>query len=466
MFFSPSVSPLRRQVREASRLGPRAMVHFFEPLLVVAAPDVPSSRDRLYTSLNIFWLFLAQVLTGNGSCRRAVRRALSWLGGGGARASANTAAYCKARARLPIAWLESVLAATRSPKPASGDKGWRWHGLRVLVVDGTSARAPDTPANQAAWPQPKTQKPGCGFPVVHLVAAFDLGTGCLEHVREGRLYEHERELFASMRAALNKGDVVLADRGLCSFAEFHELTKAGLHAVMRKNARLHKGLVTVRRLGPRERIARWHRSAAPSRGYTREQWKALPATMLVREIEVVVTRPGFRTQRYVVLTTLLDTKAHKAADFAELYHRRWQAELHFDEIKTAMGMNELRCKSPAMVRRELLVYLIAYNLVRLAMLKTAIAHHVPIERLSFTGTLHTIDEWLPAQSAGARARATWKELMRHLASDLVPERPGRREPRATKRRQGTYAILTAPRHVYKELLHKGRYRKEATPSLS
>ena len=294
--------------------------------------------------------------------------------------SENNGGYCRVRRRLPLSWPRSIFEFTRTPAKLSTRRRWRWHGHRVIVVDGTSARLPDTSDNQNEWPQPKTQKAGCGFPVIHILAAFNLDTACLEHYAIDKLYTSERAMFRAMRGCMNKGDVLLGDRGFCGFAEFHELMKLGVHSVMRKHSRLGVSLKTLRRISKTERIVTWYRTAVPSKGYTRDEWKALPKTMTVREIQVTVKQSGFRTKSYTLLTTLRDTRRYTTEDFATLYRRRWQVELRFDEIKTHMGMVELHCKSPEMVQRELLMFLIAYNLIRLTMLKAAEEQKASLER--------------------------------------------------------------------------------------
>lgn len=449
----------RKQTLELCDLT--ALVALFSPLL--ALPRALDPRRRVYTMTRMFWLFLSQVLQGNFSCREAVRGATGWLAcRTNLTISANTAAYCRARNRLPVAWLRAVFAKTRAP--AAGAPRGLWHGLVVKVVDGTSIRLPDTPENQKSYPQPKTQAPGCGFPVLHLVAIFCLATGCLEHFRTGQLYEQERGMFDSLRSELKSRELVLADRGFCGWAEFFKLRSAGLEVLMRKHQRLDKGLTTVKRLGKNDRIVTWHRSSVPARGYTREEWRALPATMTVREVVVTISEPGLRSEKIILLTTLLDPKRFPAKDLAALYHRRWQVELYFNEIKTSMSMNELHCKSPTMVERELLMYLIGYNLIRLTMLQAAAASGTSLERLSFMGTVSTVHQWAPlfvATKSKRKRKRLWRTMLHYIGKDPVPERPGRREPRVKKRRDGTYPILTKPRHQYVEIRHREKYRKAA-----
>jgi len=325
---------------------------------------------------------------------------------------------------------------------------------------------PDTPANQARWPQPTGQRPGCGFPVARIVGVFSLATGVLLALRTASLHVNERGLVRSLfDSVFRPGDVALADRGFCGFAAFHELLGRGVHSVMRRHARLKHGagLRTIRRLGRKDLLMEWRRWDVPSIGYDRPAWKALPDRMQVREITVHVRAAGYRTKRIVLLTTLLDPVAYPAEAFAHLYRRRWEIETDLRHLKTTLGLEVLRCKSPAMIEKELIMGQIAYNLIRALMMETAQTHHVDPGRLSFKGTLVAAREWAPVMNTATdedELDSLHQRLLACLARDLVPWRPGRREPRALKRRLKVYARLVKPRHRYREIPHRNRYTKD------
>lgn len=320
---------------------------------------------------------------------------------------------------------------------------------------------PDTAENQAVYPQSWRQKPGCGFPVMRVVALFSLATGAILAVAKDTLRVAERTLFRRLWSRLDPGDVVLADRGFCGYADFVCLAQRGVDSVMRKNARRSVGATPGRRLGKGDRLVHWHKTGRCPKWLEPDAWKAMADRLTVREIHFVVDIPGFRTRAITVSTTLLDPQAYPTDAFIELYRRRWMAELFLRDIKTTLGMDVLSCKSPDMVHKELLMYLIAYNLVRALMLEASLRHGVPVHRMSFKGTLSTVREWAPilASASRTRRRALVDHLLAILARDPLPHRPNRVEPRARKRRPKNYQLLSKPRHAFKEIKHRNKHKK-------
>ena len=409
----------------------------------------------------MFWLFLAQVLSADRACLETLRSFLGRLALEGKSASPRTAGYCKARRRLRQEDLDLTLARlARKIRAVHGPAGL-WFGRPVKVVDGSGLSMADTAPLQRAYPQPKGVKPGCGFPVMRVVALFCLGTGALLALAKGSLHVGERSLFRSLWPLLEAGDVVLADRGFCGYAEFYFLMGRGVDAVMRNHQRRTVGKTVLKRLGHGDRLILWHKSKPGPLWPDKATWAALPQTLTLREIQFQAAVRGFRAEAITVVTTLLDPDRFPADAFADLYRRRWQAELFLRDIKTTMGMDILRCKTPEMVHRELAIYLIAYNLVRLTMLEAARKHNAPVERLSFKGTLSTIRSWAPIFAAAGepRRRALWSALLDSLAADPLPHRPNRVEPRARKRRPKNYQLLNKPRRLFKEIYHRNHYAK-------
>lgn len=414
--------------------------------------------------MRTFWLFLSQIFSAGGSCRAAVRKFLAWLAiEDDATASPNTAAYCKARARLREADLEKVDAqVTQRVEAAAADKAL-WYGRRVKVVDGSGLSMPDTAANQAVYPQSSRQKAGCGFPVMRIVALFSLATAVILGLAKGALCVAERTLFRTLWDLFEPGDVALADSGFCGYADFYCLAQRGVDSVMRNHARRSVGLTVLRRFSKGHRLVRWHKTGRCPKWLDPDQWRAMPDRLSVREIRFSIDIPGFRTKAITVVTTLLDPKAFPRRAFLELYRRRWMAELYLRDIKTTMGMDVLRCKSPAMVHKEVLMFRIAHNLVRALMVESAVTCDVSVYRISFQGTLTTVREWAPTLAA-ARLRRTERErltdyLLYYLAQDLLPNRPNRIEPRARKRRPKNYQLLNQPRRIFKEIQHRNKYSK-------
>lgn len=336
-----------------------------------------------------------------------------------------------------------------------------WCGRRVNVVDGTGLSMPDTAANQQWYPQSKASKPGCGFPEMRLVALFSLATGALLHYAHSSRRVHERTLFRRLWDHLESADVVLADRGFCSFADYYFLLQRGIDSVMRLHARRSVGVRTVKRLGPGDTLVQWVKTKPTPKGLTKQQWAALPDVLDVRHITFTIEIPGFRTQSITIATTLLDHRRYPAHAFAELYRRRWMVEVYFRDIKISLGMDVLRCKTPTMIHKELAMHVIAYNLVRATMLQAAVwGGHEP-EQISFKGTVQTIRQWAPllALAAPHQLETLRNTMFTSIARDTLPSRPNRWEPRARKRRPKNYQLLNKPRRQFKEIQHRNRYTR-------
>jgi hypothetical protein len=408
-----------------------------------------NSRRRTYPLALTFWAFLSQVLSPGSSCREVVRKVQVWYAPQGQTPDSGTSAYCQARRRLPLARLtdlhqtlaDKLVARVRTPD--------LWLGRRVKVVDGTGLSMPDTTANQKAWPQPSTQNPGCGFPVVKLAVCFCLASGALLAWVEGTLREHDCRLLQKLLAAFKKGDVVLADRGFSSFPSLATLRARGVDAVMRVHHFRKLDWRAGQRLGHRDRLVTWKKNQFQGKLWSRAQWAQLPAELTVRLVEIVVAVPGFRTQKLVLVSTLLDAQTYSAEALGQLYFRRWTGELCFRDIKTTLGMDVLRCQTPALVRKEITMHAIAYNLIRALMQDVAHSYRVSLQRLSFKGTVDALRQWraLFENAKGQRRTTQLRSLCyQSLATDLLLERPGRSEPRVVKRRPKNFRLLTKPRH--------------------
>lgn len=420
------------------------------------------SRQRLLSLPVMFWAFLAQTLSPRTSCREALRKIIAWR----ARhelplLSANTAAYCTARVRMPLATLTAVHEHVAAALEQRVTRDEHWHGHRVLIPDGTGISMPDTPANQKSFPQPSGQKKGCGFPVVKLVALYSLASGALIAWAEGTLRQHDARLWRALWQLLRPGDVIVGDRAFCSFAILAALAAREVACVVR----LHQGRAQpLFKKGTRECVVTW-RKPQRSHAWTKRDWRALPESCDVRIIKVVVAQTGFRTCALLLATTLLDPVAYPADDLAELYLRRWAVELFFRDIKTSLRMDVLSGKSPAMIRRELCLFAIAYNLVRALMQKAAHTYALDLTRISFKGTVDTIRQWC-ATCADALANPRlgprlYAQLIHVIATDRVPLRPGRTEPRAVKRRPKSYKLLNKPRHLIHVPAHHNRPKPRA-----
>ena len=419
------------------------------PLLAQSSEGI-NSRQRTYPLNLTFWAFLSQVLSPGSACREVVRKVQAWHAQHRQTLpDSGTSAYCQARARLPLERLQELQATLVAKLHAQTPAADRWLGRRVQVVDGTGLSMPDTAANQKAWPQPNTQKPGCGFPVVKIVACFCLASGALRHWVEGTLREHDCRLLQKLLACFERGDVVLADRGFSSFASLATLCARGLDAVMRVHHFRKLDWRTGRRLGRRDRLVCWKKGPFQGLLWTQQQWAQLPEALTVRLVEIVVVVPGFRTQKLVLVTTLLDAQTYSAEELGRLYFRRWAVELFFRDIKTTLGMDVLRTQVPAMVRKEIVMHALAYNLVRALMQDIARSYQMDIARLSFKGTVDAMRQWgelfAAAQHQPRRTRQLRELFYQAIANDTVIVRPDRSEPRAVKRRPKNFRLLTKPR---------------------
>ena len=398
------------------------------------------------------WAFIGQVLDPDHSCNRALARIQAHRAQLGLPPlSPDTGGYCKARQRLPEALFSKLCLQTGAQLAAEADPADRWFGRRVKVVDGSSASMPDTPANQDAYPQPSGQAAGCGFPVIAFVAVFCLATGALLALATGTWFLHDLSLFYFVRDALVFGDIFLADRGFCSYAELALLQQRGVDSVVRLHQRRKADFRRGRLLGLADHLVRWDKPSKCPRGLRKADYRRLPEYLVVRELQYRVDVKGFRTQQITLATTLLDAETYFAEALAELYFLRWDVELDFRHIKTTMQMDVLRCKSPAMVRKEIWTHMLAYNLIRSVMWEAARDGPARARRLSFKGTIQHVlsfrDLW-----TRPKAGRTEHSLLAFVREQIVPYRPGRIEPRVRKRRPKNYRLMTKPRSELKAAL--------------
>lgn len=404
----------------------------------------------LLTPAAIIHWFLIQVLHGNTALTH-----VSLMAG----RAFTAAAFCQARARLPLAVFRAVLRGmVRALIPETEAIG-RWRGHRTFLVDGSSSSMPDTPALQDHFGQPGNQSPGCGFPVAHLLALFHAGTGLLLEVAAAPLRSHDLAGITGILPLLAAGDVLVADRGFCSFAHLAMLISKGVHAVFRLHQkpivdftpgraharpgqkRVPKGMPRsrwIRAYGLRDQVVEYFKPADRPGWMSAEDYRALPESVVVRELRYRIEAPGFRTREVTLVTTLTDAAAYPADALAELYGTRWRVEENLKALKQTMKMDVLKCKTVDGVLKELTVYAMAYNLVRVAMCRAAARQGVEVERVSFIDTLR----WL----SGAEEGEEMPELV------INAERPGRYEPRVRKRRPKPYPLMKRPRSELRKLL--------------
>jgi hypothetical protein len=426
--------------------------------LLSSADEGPNSRERLFTLRLTCECFLWQMLKPRTACREVVRQVQALACGQGKGSVDECAsAYIQARQRLPQECLERILAATAQATHRRASANTALQGRTVKVVDGSSVQLPDTAANQQEYPQPSGQKPGCGFPVLKLVVLFSLASGALLDVVLGNLHQHDLRLFHRLWEALKAGDILLGDRAYGDYVTLAGLSRQGVDVVARLHQARKVDFRRAKRLGYQDGVFVWPKGCMQSTILTPEQWAALPDQIQVRVIRFTAACRGFRTQQITLVTTLLDAALYPADELIALYLRRWRIELCLRDVKTTLGLEQLRCQSPAMVRKELLAGLIAHNLIRCVLAEAAQVYEAELERLSFKGAVDALRQFstVIAQAPTNRLkRKLWQDLLRTLARDRVPRRPGRTEPRTVKRRPKPFPLLNRPRRQFVELPHR------------
>ena len=436
---------------------------FLPPALLADEEAGPNSRQRDFPLRLTFECFVWQMLNPATACRQVVRhvQALRRLNGLDSIAEGDSA-YVQARLRLPKDRLEKALSATA--KVADGRVGPRaiLQGRRVLGADGSSAQMADTPENQKRFPQPGSQKPGCGFPVMKFVALFSLCSGAVLNVLLGNLHHHDLRLLRALWDCFAKGDILLGDRAYGEYTTLAGLPQRGVDVVARIHSRRKVDFRKAKPLGKNDGLFVWTKGGQQSEILSASEWDLLPAQITVRIVRFTATIRGFRHRRITLVTSLLDPGLYPAEELIGLYARRWRLELTLRDLKTTMGMEELRCKSPDMAEKELLAYLVAHNLVRCVMAESAARHGAQLERLSFKGSLDALRQFCNAIDRARNAklrRQLWDDLLRTIARDHLPDRPNRREPRAVKRRPKPYPLLNKPRRKFVEISHRNNYWK-------
>lgn len=409
-------------------------------------------QDDIFCTQVVLWAFLAQVLRGGkgAACAAAVADIATYMQQTGSRVpSGDTGDYCRARAKLDLATLRGLTVQVAQQLEEGADSSWLWHGLHAKLVDGFTFTMPDTAENQQEFPQQKNQRPGAGFPIARACAVLSLATAAIHDLGIGP-YEGkatgESALLRGILDCLKEGDVAVFDRCFCSFMMLAILRLAGVHFCTRLHQRRPGDFRQGTRLGQDDHLITWTRPKRPP-WMSEDLYEQIPETMTLRELRFQVTVPGRRTETLTVVTSLTDTKAYPKEDIAELYGYRWNAELDLRDIKQTLGLDHVRCKTPDMVRRELWVTLLAYNLVRKLIATAAAVHGKQPRQLGFTLACQTIlSSWmLLAMGACRNVRQLWRLALERIAANEVANRPGRVEPRMIKRRRDHYPLMHDPR---------------------
>ena len=451
----PSLSQQRRVAKQVQKIDAN---HFFNlltgpQLLEAVEAQLPEHRERHYPPTLTLSMFLGQVMSADGSCQNTVNEALvNRLLSGMSVGSANTGGYCIARQRLPQEMVSTLARQTGALLGVYTPTGWLWGGRHVKLVDGTTVSMPDTEANQARFPQPGGQAPGVGFPLARLVGVISLSNGAVLDAAMGPYQGKgtgEQGLFRGLKGAFVEGDIMLADSYYCSYFLIADLQGRGVDVLFEQHGARHTDFRRGEQLGARDHLVQWSRPARPE-WMSREEYHSYPKQITVREANI---------GKKVLVTTLLSPRKTAKADLKALFLQRWNVELDLRNIKTTLGMEALSCKSPEMCEKELWVYLLAYNLIRLLMAEAALQAGVLPRQLSFKHTLQIWIAWSQRQFLSSTKEDT-ATLFLLIAQIRVGERPGRVEPRAVKRRPKPYPHLNKPRWKARQDIKKhGHARK-------
>jgi hypothetical protein len=462
-------SPLQKAAEELKQLQRKS---FFElndifgdliPAELLKSNESGSfSRHRIYSKKNVFWAFFSQIISADGGCQEVVKKVQAYCRERALKVpSSSTSSYCTARAKLELNLLEKIRKETTEGAKQNLEK-YAFHDRRVVVVDGTGFSMPDTPENQQEWPQSSNQKEGCGFPSGRLLGCFCLDSGALLSSRLGNKKTHELPLLRQQHSTFRKEDIFLGDKAFCSYYDLSKFQEMGVDSVVPLARRKPiSGAAAVTKLGDDDLLITWKRPYHQKKSsISKEEWEQLPAELTLRQIKVTVAVEGFRVSHFYLITTLTDPVRYPAEDLAALYYRRWDVELFFRDLKTTLNMDLLTCKNPEMIRKEIEMFLIAYNCIRSLMLQAAQATDQPVRLISFKGCLQAVRNWnpssFPAPPSGAELRRQLDDLYRSIAHTPILQRPNRSEPRAIKRRPKPFQYLTAPRAQMKELPHRGK----------
>jgi|TARA_B100000315_G_scaffold145453_1_gene134378 hypothetical protein len=443
----------QQQRRIAKQVKKVDASHFFNlltgpQLLETVEAQLPPHRERQYPPTMTLAMFLGQTLSADGSCQNAVDEAVvNQLLSGLPVASAHTGGYCLARQRLPLAMVSTLARQSGTLLGEHTPKAWLWRGRQVKLVDGTTVSMPDTEENQACFPQHGQQASGVGFPLARLVGVMSLATGAVLDVAMGPYQGKgtgEYGLFRRLKNAFVEGDIMLADSYFCSYFLIADLQARGVDVLFEQHGARHTDFRAGERVGTRDHIVHWSKPLVRPNWMSREQYRSYPDEITVREVKV---------GKKVLVTTFLSPKKTSKHMLDQLFQQRWQVELDLRNIKTTLGMEALSCKTPEMCEKEMWVYMLAYNLIRLLMAEAALQAGVLPRQLSFKHTLQIWVAWSGRQFL-SDAKEDTRTLFILIAQIRVGNRPGRVEPRAVKRRPKPYPRLKISRQEARENIRK------------
>ncbi len=417
---------------------------------------LPDHRERLFPPTETLSMFLAQAMSQDRSCQSIVDdAAIKRLMGGLPGCSTHTGAYCQARKRLPLEMISTLTCHTGRMITEHTPNRWHWQGRPVRLVDGATVTLPDTQDNQEVYPQPSSQQAGLGFPLCRLVGIICLASGAVLNSAMGPCQgkgSDEQSLLRSMLDTLESGDILLGDAFYATYFLLCALQKRGIDGVFEQQGARRRSTDFRRgqRLGQRDHVIELCKPKLKPGWMSQTDYDQAPNSLKARELH---------TGGKILMTTLLCSKRTSKAALKKLYQDRWHVELDLRNIKTTLGMEMLSCRTPAMAEKEIWVYLLAYNLIRLLMAQAAFLADVLPRQLSFK---HTLQMWIAWRQSGSGGYDDDKlvGLFILIAQQKVGNRPGRIEPRAVKRRPKPFPLLTKQRSIAQENVRKNGHPKK------
>ncbi|MBN0989908.1 IS4 family transposase [Amphritea pacifica] len=415
----------------------------------------PEHRERIYPPTKTLSMFLTQAMSADRSCQNVVNQAvLQRVISDQNRASTHTGAYCKARQKLPLAMVSQLTRFLGQWVSKQTPEHWNWNGRSVRLVDGTTVTLPDTEANQESFPQSSGQKPGLGFPICRIVGITCLSSGVVLNAAMGRCCgkgSNEQSLLRSIQDTFEVGDIVMGDAYFATYFFIAAMQARGVDIVMEQHGsrKLSTDFRKGQRIGTRDHLIQLNKPKKRPDWMSEEQYLTAPVALRIREL---------KTGGKILVTTLTDPKTYSKEDFKQFYKQRWHIELDIRNIKETLGMNILSCKSPELAIKEVWVYLLAYNLIRLMMAQSALHSDLMPRQISFK---HCLQLWrCYLQICRAFDDKQLYELFMLMSEQRVGNRSGRIEPRAVKRRPKPFPLLTKPRHEARADVRKNGHPKK------
>ncbi len=429
-----------------------------------------TQRVRQYCNVVVFWVWLAQILEANASLSKAVSLVQCWCGEAGLPVpSGDTGAFSRGRGRLGEAFLAGASQRVRTHLGARIRPEDTYKGHVVKSIDGSSLTLDDTASNQEQYPQPTSQKAGCGFPVMGIMGVLNHAHGGWEDFVEGLQSAHDAPIFHKLMHCFEPGDLLCGDRAFCTYELMSTLDQRQVHTLMRLHQSRHRVLNWSRgkKLGKHQRLVTWKKPAKRPVGSTLNdlEWAALPEELQIRLIRFEYKDRAGSKRRMVLATTMTDSLRYDWRELAAIYAQRWDIELRLRDVKTTLAMDHLRVKTPATARKTLTMSLIAYNLLKATSQQAAHSTGQDLRLMSFKATLDTIvantARYLRRQKHARLIKEIWSDTIEMIAAKIIDLRPGRHEPRAQKKRPKNFSYLTAPRALYQEIPHRGKSRSFA-----